>query len=169
MHGAGQIGYDSLSVVNGAAGIIQADVSGQTLHLNGSGTFTNNGLMLASSSTTLYFSGTGTITNSGGTMHVLPNSTIKGDGGITQTAGTIDLDGGSMNFPLGVDLNGGQLIGNGTFTGPIRNNGGIVGPGHSPGKITVNGNYIQGAGGTLNIEIGGGAAGTELIDGRATV
>ena len=92
---------------------------------------------------------------------MLPTSTIKGDGGIIQTAGTIDLDGGNMNFPLGVDLNGGQLIGNGTFTGPIRvNNGGIVGPGHSPGKITINGDYTQGANGTLNIEIGGATAGT---------
>jgi hypothetical protein len=160
LHGTGHIGYDSLSVINGAAGIIQADVSGETLHLNGSGNFTNNGLMRASNGGILYFSGTGTITNSGGTLHVLPTSIIKGDGGIIQTAGTIDLDGGNMNFPLGIDLNGGQLIGNGTFTGPIRNNGGIVGPGHSPGKIMVNGDYTQGGTGTLNIEIGGAAAGT---------
>ena len=173
LHGTGQIGYDSLSVINGAAGIIQADVSGQTLHLNGSGTFTNNGLMRASNGATLYFSGTGTVTNSGGTLHVLATSTIKGDGGITQTAGTIDLDGGNMNFPLGVDLNGGQLIGNGTFTGPIRNNGGIVGPGHSPGKITLTGDYTQGANGTLNIEIGGTTAGTGydqlVVSGIATL
>jgi hypothetical protein len=40
LRGTGLIGYDSLSVVNGANGIIQADVSGQTLLLNGSGTFT---------------------------------------------------------------------------------------------------------------------------------
>src|SRR5207253_9466608 len=91
LRGTGQIGYDSLSVINGAAGIIQADVSGQTLHLNGSGTFTNNGLMLATNGATMYFSGTGTFTNSGGTLHVLPNSIIKGDGGFTQTAGSIDL------------------------------------------------------------------------------
>ena len=173
LRGTGQIGYDSLSVINGAAGIIQADVSGQTLHLNGSGTFTNSGLMLATNGATLYFSGTGAVTNSGGTLRVSPTSTIKGDGGIVQTAGTIDLDGGDMNFPLGVDLNGGQLIGNGTFTGPIRNSGGIVGPGHSPGKITVNGNYTQGANGTLNIEIGGATAGTEYdqlqVNGTATL
>jgi hypothetical protein len=66
-----------------------------------------------------------------------------------------------MNFPLGVDLNGGLLVGNGTFTGPIRNNGGIVGPGHSPGKITLTGNYTQGANGLLNLEIGGYTAVTE--------
>jgi hypothetical protein len=173
LRGTGQIGYDSLSVINGAAGIIQADVSGQTLHLNGSGAFTNNGLMLASNGATLYFSGTGTVTNSGGTLRVSPTSTVKGDGGIIQTAGTIDLDSGNMNFPLGVDLNGGQLIGNGTFTGPIRNNGGIVGPGHSPGKITVPANYTQGANGALTMEIGGNAAGTEydqlVVSGTATL
>jgi hypothetical protein len=173
IRGTGQIGYDSLSMVNSAAGIIQADVAGQSLLLNGSGTFTNNGLMLASNGATLYFSGTGAITNSGGTLHVLATSLIKGDGGITQTAGTIDLDGGNMNFPLGVDLNGGQLIGNGTFTGPIRNDGGIVGPGHSPGKITLTGDYTQGATGTLNIEIGGTTAGTGydqlVVSGIATL
>ena len=173
LRGSGQIGYSSLSVINGAAGTIQADVSGQTLHLNGSGSFTNNGLMLASNGATLYFSGTGTATNSGGTLHVLPTSTIKGDGGIIQTAGTIDLDGGSMNFPLGVDLNGGQLIGNGTFTGPIRNNAGIVGPGHSAGEITVTGTYTQGADSALDIEIGGTTAGTDFdqlqVNGMATL
>ena len=47
---------------------------------------------------------------------------------LIQNNGTVDLAGGAMNFPLGVDLNGGQLIGEGTFTGPIRNNAGIVGP-----------------------------------------
>ena len=35
--------------------------------------------------------------NTDGTLDVLPASTIKGDGGIIQTAGTIDLDGGAMN------------------------------------------------------------------------
>src|SRR5207237_3408335 len=47
LRGSGQIGYSNLSVLNEANGIIQADVSGQLLYLNGSGTFTNNGLMRA--------------------------------------------------------------------------------------------------------------------------
>jgi len=162
LRGTGQIGVNGLNLLNQANGIIQADVSGQPLDLNGGGTFTNNGLMRAQNGGTLSFSGSGTFTNNGGTLQALEGTTISGVGGLTfvQTSGTIDLAGGNMNFPSGVDLNGGQLIGNGTFTGPIRNNGGIVGPGHSPGKITVNGDYTQGANGTLNIEIGGAAAGT---------
>ncbi|HEX7516392.1 MAG TPA: hypothetical protein VF345_03805 [Chthoniobacterales bacterium] len=162
LRGTGQIGVNGLNLLNQANGIIQADVSGQPLDLNGGGTFTNNGLMRAQNGGTLSFSGSGTFTNNGGTLQALEGTTISGVGGLTfvQTSGTIDLAGGNMNFPSGVDLNGGQLIGNGTFTGPIRNNGGIVGPGHSPGIIAVNGNYTQGTNGTLNIEIGGATAGT---------
>ena len=92
---------------------------------------------------------------------------------MVQTAGTIDLDGGTLIVQHGLDLNGGQLIGNGTVTGEIRNNGGFVRPGHSPGTITVSGNYTQGANGTLDLEIGGRTAGTEYdqlaVSGAATL
>ncbi|HEY8834063.1 MAG TPA: hypothetical protein VIM09_00645, partial [Chthoniobacterales bacterium] len=53
IRGSGQVGYGGLSVLNQANGIIQADVSGQLLYLNGSGTFTNNGLMRAQNGGTL--------------------------------------------------------------------------------------------------------------------
>ncbi len=74
LRGAGQIGYGSLSVINGPAGIIQADISGQSLRLNGSGAFTNNGLMRAQNGGTLTLDGSsaGTFTN---------NSTIRSENG----------------------------------------------------------------------------------------
>jgi len=167
LRGYGEIGYanNNFSVVNASGGIIQADVSGQTLQLNGVVTFTNNGLMRAQNGGALTFNGSAgaTVTNNGGTVQALMGSTIFGvQLVLIQNSGTIDLAGGAMNFPLGVDLNGGQLIGNGTFTGPIRNIGGIVGPGHSAGEITVTGNYTQGADGALSIEIGGTTAGTDF-------
>ena len=183
IQGAGNIspgfsgGSNMLKITN--QGLIHANISGAGLNIRAEDfnttPFTNSGTLRASNGATLSFSGTSTLTNNGGTLHVLPTSTISAGGGITllQTAGTIDLDGGSMNFPLGVDLNGGQLIGNGTFTGPVRNNGGIVGPGHSPGKIIITGNYAQGASGVLNMEIGGKTPGTQYdqlqVSGTATL
>ena len=73
LRGYGTIGYNrSLSVINGPAGIIQADVSGQTLFLNGSGTFTNNGLMRAMNGCQLYFNyfnnGSSGVANTGGVI-----------------------------------------------------------------------------------------------------
>ena len=171
IQGAGSIspgfsgGSNMLKIIN--QGLIEANISAAALVIRAEAfnatPFTNTGILRASNGGTLSFSGSSTLTNNGGTLDVLAGSTISGGGGITllQTAGTIDLNGGDMNFPLGVDLNGGQLIGSGTFTGPIRNNGGRVGPGHSPGQITVGGNYTQGANGTLDIEIGGATAGTQ--------
>src|SRR6476469_3158555 len=57
IRGNGQIGYNGLSVLNQANGIIQADVSGESLLLNGSGTFTNNGLLRAQGGGTLVLDG----------------------------------------------------------------------------------------------------------------
>jgi hypothetical protein len=178
VRGYGEIGFanNNFSVINASGGVIQGDSGGQTLQLNGGGTFTNQGLMRAMNGGALTFDGSAgaTVTNDGGTVQVLTGSAINGvQLALTQNSGTIDLDGGAMYFPLGLDLNGGQLIGNGTFTGPIRNNGGIVGPGHSAGRITENGTYSQGANGTLNIELGGTVAATEFdqlqVNGPATL
>ncbi len=81
----------------------------------------------------------------------------------TQTAGgVIDLNGGiikSKNNPLGIQ--GGTLQGTGTVIGNVNNSGGIFSPGHSPGTITETGNYAQGTGGTLKVEINGPTAGTD--------
>lgn len=170
IHGAGNIspgfsgGSNMIKITN--QGLIDADISGSALTIRTeqftNTALTNAGTLRASNGATLSFTGTSTLTNNGGTLTASAGSTISDAGGNTllQTDGAIDLDGGTISFPLGVDLNGGQLIGTGTFNGPIRNNGGIVGPGHSPGQITINGNYTQGSSGVLNIEIGGNTAGT---------
>ncbi len=52
-----------------------------------------------------------------------------------------------------VTVNGGALGGHGTITGDVTNTAGIVQPGGSVGILTVGGNYVQGAGGTLVLEI----------------
>jgi hypothetical protein len=77
---------------------------------------------------------------------------------IVQSAGQVMLGGGALAGNL--TLNGGTLGGAGTLTGNLVNTSGIVAPGNSPGLLTVAGDYTQGAGGQLNIELGGTVAGT---------
>ncbi|PKN05683.1 MAG: hypothetical protein CVU74_00545, partial [Deltaproteobacteria bacterium HGW-Deltaproteobacteria-9] len=52
-------------------------------------------------------------------------------------------------------LEGGTVGGTGTigFSGGFFNNGGTVSPGNSIGTLTINGNYTQGANGTLRAEV----------------
>jgi hypothetical protein len=107
------------------------------------------------------FSAGSKLTNQGGTIELLEGAKFNAHSALQliQTSGTISLANAAMTVPFGIDLNGGQLIGSGTITGPVRNNGGSVAPGFSPGKITIEGNYTQGADGVLNIEIGGNSPG----------
>ena len=55
---------------------------------------------------------------------------------------------------------GGVLTGTGTAGSAVNNSGGTVRPGTSPGVLTVDGTFTQGAGGTLEVEVDGAAAGT---------
>ena len=90
IQGYGAIGYDGLSLLNQPAGIIQATVSGQSLSLNGSGTFTNNGLMRAQNGGTLVLDGSsaGTFTNAG---------TIRSENGSNVSILFSTLDGGTLD------------------------------------------------------------------------
>ena len=58
--------------------------------------------------------------------------------------------------------NGGTISGGGTVGGDLSNNAAVA-PGNSPGILSVDGNYTQSAGGTLEIELAsnGGVAGTD--------
>ena len=55
IQGAGTIGYNGLTVVNGAAGVINANTTGAGLYMNPS-SLTNQGQMEATSSCLLYTS-----------------------------------------------------------------------------------------------------------------
>ena len=59
-----------------------------------------------------------------------------------------------------VQTGGGTLSGTGTVRGPLNNTGGTVAPGLSPGILRVTGSYTQGAGGALNVEVGGTTPGS---------
>ena len=167
LRGAGQIGYGSLSVINGAAGIIQADVSGQTLELDGSGTFINNGLFVARNGGTLLRS-SGTFTNfsgttlTGGTYLALDSTLNLNIGPVVFNAATVILSGPSSIFtPINsIGQNDGTfVITNGrtfgaTPSGGVLPNVGtlILGPNNS--SLTVTGGYSQGAGSVLEIVLG---------------
>ncbi|HEX8934763.1 MAG TPA: hypothetical protein VF788_11350, partial [Pseudonocardiaceae bacterium] len=170
-------GYSILKI---ASGYTLTNAPGHTISGNGiiRGRIVNQGIIVptADSYLQLLSSEGGTnLTNAGGDINVPANTTLSFEAGVpfTQTSGVIRLTGGELAVPSGVDLNGGTLLGNGTISGPIRNNGGVVAPGLSPGKITINGNYTQGANGVLDIEIGGTAPGTGYdqlrVNGTATL
>lgn len=110
-------------------------------------------------------------TTSGTAPVQLPCGSLKytGTGASTvQVNGAVPLTGniaagqtlrliGSVN--TGTVTNNGRIEGGGTVDGSVDNSGGTVSPGSSPGTLTVNGNYTQGAGGELEIEVGGTGVG----------
>src|SRR5262249_25194496 len=91
----------------------------------------------------------------------------------TQTAGQTIMSGGNFGTNGTTwNLNGGILRGTGTITGNVTN-AANVSPGLSPGTITIVGNYVQTAAGTLTIEITGLTAGTQydqlVVNGTVTL
>ena len=85
------------------------------------------------------------------------------------SSGTTDLTGINLEvgatgqvlgggFELGL---GAELTGDGLITGDVMNMSGTVAPGSSPGKLTVEGDYTQGADGTLLIDIWGTGPGED--------
>ncbi|HEX3882272.1 MAG TPA: autotransporter-associated beta strand repeat-containing protein, partial [Stellaceae bacterium] len=118
------------------------------------------------------FTGSGGLTWQGtGTLSLTGNS--NGFSGTTAiTAGTVAL--GTDSAP-GASLGGnilvvgGMLKGFGTIGGNLSNNAGTVAPGGSIGTLTVGGNYTQGGGGTLSIEVSPAAASQLKVGGAATL
>ena len=122
---------------------------------NGGGVFNNLGTLTraSSSGTALVNFGSGTFVNSG--LIDIQTGTLSLIGTIPQVAGVTRMSGGNLLLDRPFPLQGGRLEGNGTITGSVNNTGGIVSPGLSPGLMTMTGDYTQGAGGTLAIELGG--------------
>ena len=196
IQGYGQIGNGSdLGLTNSALGIINANVSGQTLFLNPGNTITNTGLLQATGGGNLQISATinnlnGTIsTDSGLGSTVNVSSTIQGGTltGTFQTNGSATLDGstqGTLTLSTGSTYTGGP----GTHTsivGAINNEGGIqiVSGGSQNATLGIGLGYANGAtltgGGTVTLSSSDGtgvaiisdatfAGGNNLTNGSAT-
>jgi uncharacterized repeat protein (TIGR01451 family) len=139
--------------------------------LMGGGTFTNNSGAQYQYQPTATHTFAPVFSNAGGTVKIL-NGTENFTSSFTQGSGTTTLGPGNMGASP-FNLNGGILNGNGTITGDVNNAGGNLNPGTSPGSITVNGNYTQSGGGTINIDLNGTNPGTQydqlVVSGIATL
>jgi hypothetical protein len=144
---------------NNFAGTVNTASGGTLQNLTGGlGTFNNAGALNNTagnfSLSSITFTNTGSVNVNGGAL-------AFSGGSNTQTAGTTTVAGGAtLGGPTAFSLQGGILRGTGTISATLTNNGGAVNPGTSAGTLTILGNYNQGTGGTLNIEIGGTAAGS---------
>jgi len=79
-----------------------------------------------------------------------------------QTAGSTLLAEGQLRVDQGMSLAAGLLTGTNVVSGAVTNSGGIVAPYPSPGSFTINGRYVQTAGGTLAIALAGPNPGTDF-------
>ena len=97
IQGYGIVGNSGMSLINGPAGTLLANVSGQTLVFNGSGVLTNNGTMQA---------------NPGATIQVSSNlSNLTVNGGPVLAGGTFVMNNGTIQL-VPVGTGGGEFVAN---------------------------------------------------------
>jgi hypothetical protein len=128
--------------------------------------FNANGHAFTNAGSFTFAAGSGTdagisggVTNTG-TIRLNQTSSLGGQ--VEQTGAGAELfvtAGIKLNVGEPVKLKAGTLRGGGTVNGTVENTGGVVAPGASPGTLTLTGNYLQSAGGRLEIEIAGTGAG----------
>ncbi|MBI2752995.1 MAG: filamentous hemagglutinin N-terminal domain-containing protein [Betaproteobacteria bacterium] len=152
----------SLPATTTVAGTLRL-LAGGSVNVSG-GPYTLQGGTLQMPGTTNLQSGTSVIVQ-GGTFDA-SSGTVNVSGAFQASSGAILI--GTMNI-----LSGGTLSGGGTIAGNVNNSAGTVAPGASPGILTINGNYVQGPSGTLDMQIGGTTAGTEydllIVTGSASL
>ncbi len=166
VRGAGAVGFNVTTLVNDGQ-ILAQGVANELLIRSNS--LTNNGVLRAEGLKGLRITSGSFTTN--GQVEIVPTSVLNRTGDYIQTNGTTNVD-GTLNVTGLTDIQGGRLSGNGQINGTVANSG-TVGPGNSPGHMSINGDYSQSIGGTLEAEIGGLVAGTEYdwldISGQASL
>jgi hypothetical protein len=166
IQGAGNIGNDALQIVNSSSGVIDANVSGQTLLMqpDASLTSSNAGLIEATNGGTLLFNN-GTWTNTG-TIEAAVGSTIDLESNVSITGGTLESVGtGSSVINVGgydVFLTNVKLAG----TYDIQNNAAT----EINGTITNNGVInLQGAGNTTELYVTNAGTGSATLAGSGSI
>ena len=162
-------GTGSLAMAGGAAfnvtGAGARVLNGPALGLGG---LTLAGGSLDVRSGSLNLTGPSTI-NTGATL--IASGGSIGSTSTMSVAGTLRAGAGSITATGITVTPSGLLTGNGAVTANVTNNGSVA-PGNSASTLTISGNYTQGAGGTLNIELDGTAAGQYdvlTVSGSATL
>ncbi len=173
--GPGDLNMQSFGINNlttfinqaGATYNIQAD-SGISSN-SGGGTFINQGTLQKSSGSntstvSVVFNNSDTPGNPNSDLVLASSGTLNFPGGsFTQTAGAVNLAGGSVAGGT-LLIQGGLLEGVGTVAANVDNFG-VVSPGGdgAVGVLTINGNYTQEASGALDIDIGSATSFDQLV------
>jgi hypothetical protein len=152
----------STGIANGGTFVNQAGASfplpstfSQDMHITlvNLGTITKLGGGTNVSQVTGSTTTSGLIDVQGGLLRLSANGTNT-----AMLGGTMRLSGGSVEFQSSspLSMQGGTLEGSGSIGGSVNNSGGTVSPGvNGPGLLNITGDYTQGSGGSLNIELGG--------------
>ncbi len=153
--GAGQLGVNQLTLINEAAGVIDANQSTR-LEVQLSGGATNAGMMEATAGGTLRILNSTINSSSGGTIQALAGSAVNLDGA-TLTGGTLATSGTGVIQNVSVSTLDGTAGNTVTNTGHVQvddntrlNIQGVI---NNTGSITLNS-----AGNSTDLEITGGAA-----------
>ncbi len=109
----------------------------------------------------------GTLRKSAGTGETSVAWNLSNEGIVSTASGTLRLssftqpgasaltllNGGNIRFDTTPSFSAGEISGSGVINSSLRNVGAVLRPGSPTGTMTVTGNYVQLAGGTLEIDI----------------
>jgi hypothetical protein len=176
------LGFDQIGIINQASGLIDANVSGNTLNVdpNAANGLINQGLMQASNGGILLLNGAfgGSFTNSGTIKSVgggvlqfngtvtssgvvdVGSGTLTATGNYTQTAGSFILAGGSVQSNNALEFQGGLVDARGTISAVI-NNSATLRPALGGSGLAVTGNVSLLAASNLSFQLGGITQGSQ--------
>lgn len=171
----------NIALSSGGTIVIQTDgvfnILSDNINVTGAGTFRNLGAVTKQNLPgTTQFAGGIVFLNDDPGASVSVQSGILTIDNFTQNAGTTDVSAGArLDSASTVTLQGGVLSGAGAINANVRNVAGTVSPGGdgTAAVLTITGNYVQEALGSLNIDIGGLNVGTDydrlVVSGTTTL
>ena len=151
IRGAGQIGLNTISIVNQPGGSIIAEgLAG--LQFDPGNNFTNQGVLRAATGNVTILPGT---FSTSGIVIADPARIIQLTAGTwSQTDGNVIANGRIQVDSADYRLFTGTLSGTGRVAGNVNNTGGTIAPGSPSGTLTIEGSYTQGPDATFDFEVG---------------
>ncbi len=110
--------------------------------------------------------------NTGSTIMLTPTASLTLSSALTNNGDVVLGPGSSLDVPTLTNTSDGEVTGEGTVTTASLGNDGTVSPGSGAGTLSVTGDFDQGSGGSLAIELGGTLAGEYdvlAVSGTATL